>query len=107
MIEVYKYLYGLSLELMTDISTPRKNPYNILNIHLFGSENRRPVRFGVDAIVFRACQLWQKVPIAIKDSLSLEIFKAKIKLWSCDDCPCNLRKRFITERTIVIHIDFK
>ena len=95
MIEVYKYLHGLSPESMIDISTPRKNPYNIHNIRLFGSENPRPVRFGVNAIVFRACQLWQKVPIAIKDSLSLEIFRAKIKLRSCDDCPCNLRKRFI------------
>ena len=80
---------------MTDISTPRKNPYNIRNIHLFGSENPRPVRFGVDGTVLRSCQLRQKVPMAIRDSLTLEIFKAKIKLWCCDDCPCNLRKRFI------------
>ena len=53
------------------------------------------MRFGVDAIAFRASQLWQKVLIATKDYSSLEIFKAKIKLWSCDDCPCNLYKRFI------------
>ena len=68
MIEVYKYLHGLSPELMTDIFTLPKNPYNICNIRLFGSENPRSVRFGVDAITFRASQLWQKVPIAIKDS---------------------------------------
>ena len=68
MIEVYKYLHGLSPELMTDIFTLPKNPYNICNIRLFGSENPRSVRFGVDAIAVRASQLWQKVPIAIKDS---------------------------------------
>ena len=95
MIELYKYLHGLSPELMTDIFTLRKNLYNILNIRLFGSENTRSVRFGVDAIAFRASQLWQKVPIAIEYSSSLEIFKAKIKLWSCDDCPCNLCKMFL------------
>ena len=95
MIEVYKYLHGLNPELMTDIFNLRKNPYNIRYFRLFGSENPRSVRFGVDAIAFRASQLWQKVPIAIKDSSSLEIFKAQIKLWSCDDCPCNLCKRFI------------
>ena len=33
-IEVYKYLHGLSPELMTDIFTVRKNPYNIHNIRL-------------------------------------------------------------------------
>ena len=49
MIEVNKYLYGLSPELITDIFTLWKNPYNIRNIRLFGSENPRSVRFGVDA----------------------------------------------------------
>ena len=73
---------------MTDIFTLRKNLYNICNFRLFGSENSRSVRFGLDAIAFRASQLWPKVPIAIKDSLAilekfkfnLEIFKVKIKL---------------------------
>ena len=62
---------------MPDIFTFRKNPDNIWNIGLFGFENPRSVRFGVDAIAFRSTQLWQKVPISIKDSSSLEIFKAK------------------------------
>ena len=95
MIEVYKHFHGLSPELMTDYFTLRKNPYNIRNIRLFVSENPSSMRFGVDAIASRASQLWQKVSIEIRDSSSLEIFKAKIKLWSCDDWPCNLCKRFI------------
>ena len=81
---------------MTGIFTLWKNLYNIRNICLFGSENTRSVCFGLDAIAYRASQMWQKVAITIKDSSSLEIFKAKIiKLWSCGDCPCNLCKRFI------------
>ena len=79
---VYKNLHGMSPKLMTDIFTPRRNPYNIRNIRLFISENPRSVHFGVDAIAFRARKLRQKVPMAIKDPSSLEIFKAKIKLWS-------------------------
>ena len=35
--------------------------------------------------------------IEIKDSSSLEIFQAKIKLWNCDDYLCNPCKRFITK----------
>ena len=38
MIEVYKYLHGLSPELMTDIFTLRKNSYNIRNILLLYSD---------------------------------------------------------------------
>ena len=90
MIEVYKYLYELSPELMIDIFTLRNNPYSIRNNLLFGSENPCSVRFGVDATALRASQLCQKVPISIKYSLSLSK-----KLWSCDDCPGNLCKRFI------------
>ena len=90
MIEVYKYLHVLSPELMTDIFILRKNPYNIRNIRLLDSENPCSVRFTVDAIVFVASHLWQKVTITIKNSSSPEIFKVKIKSWSCDDCPCNL-----------------
>ena len=65
---------------MTDIFTLRKNLYKIRNLRLFGSENRRSMRFGVDTIAFRASQLWQKVRIAVKYSSLLEIFRAKIKL---------------------------
>ena len=85
---------------MTDIFTLWKNPYNIRNICLFRSENSRSVCFGVDAIVLRASQSWQKVSISIKHSSSLEIFKAKIKLWSCDNCLCNLCKYIITNVSI-------
>ena len=42
---------------MTDVFILRKNPYKIRNTRLFGSENPRSVRFGVDAIAFRASQL--------------------------------------------------
>ena len=43
MIEVYKYLRGLYPELIADIFTLKKNPYNIRNIRLFGSEYPRCV----------------------------------------------------------------
>ena len=36
------------------------------------------------AVAFRASQFWQKVPVAIKDSLSLEILQSKnkaLELW--------------------------
>ena len=91
MIEVYKYLNELS----PDIFTLQKSPYNIRNISLFDTENPWSVGFGVDAIAFRASQLWQKASMVIKDSSSLESFKAKINLWSCDDV--TTRATFVKE----------
>ena len=79
MIEVYKYLQGLSPELMIDIFTLWKGPYNIRFIQYWFIWL---MRFRVDVIEFCASQLWQKVPIKIKYSSSLELFKAKIKFWN-------------------------
>ena len=89
MIEVYKYLHVRSPKWNPEIFTLLKNPCNIRNIYLFGSENLRSVSFGVHAIALRASQLWQILPMAIKD------FSSKIKSWSFDNCPCNLCKRFM------------
>ena len=58
MIEVFKYIQGLSPEMMTDIFTLRKHPCNIRSICLFSYENPWSVRFGVDATAFRASHLW-------------------------------------------------
>ena len=55
----------------------------------YSFENPRSVSFGVHAIALRASQLWQILPMAIKD------FSSKIKSWSFDNCPCNLCKRFM------------
>ena len=57
----------------------------------------------MDAVALRASQFRQNLTIAIKDSLSLEIIKAKINLWSFDDCPCNLCKRFIANVGCILY----
>ena len=95
MIEVYKYLHGLSHELMIDTFTLWKNPYKICILTTSFIWLWKSTVNGVDTISTNKNTHTQRVPIAIKDSSLREIFKAKIKLSSCDDCPCNLCKRFI------------
>ena len=41
MIEVYKYLNGLSPDIISDIVKLRKNTYNLRNFHIFESQNPR------------------------------------------------------------------
>ena len=105
----------LSPELLTDIFTLRKNPYNIMFVsynltkylkYSQYSENPRLAHFRVDAIAFLAGQLWQKLPIAIKTSSSLETFKAKTKLHGCYECRCNqcnlfIAKVYVTDTTAI------
>ena len=57
MIEVYQYLNGLSTQIINDIFKLRKNIYNLKNVHLFGSQNPRRKRYGLDCIANRASQI--------------------------------------------------
>ena len=80
MIEVYKYLNGHSPDIMNDIFKLRENTYNLRNFHIFQTENPRSLKYGLDAIPYRASQLWQQVPIDIREAASLALFKNRIKI---------------------------
>ena len=41
MTAVYKYLNGLSLDIMSDIFKARENTYNLRNFYIFESQNHR------------------------------------------------------------------
>ena len=41
MIKIYKYLAGLSPDIMIDIFKLRENTYNLRNFYIFESQNHR------------------------------------------------------------------
>ena len=55
MVEIYKYLNGVSPDIMSDIFKLRKKYLQ------FESQNLRTERFGLDSIAYRASQLWKNV----------------------------------------------
>ena len=100
---MYKFSYDRSLYVPEWISTwhyndifkLRENMYNLRNFHIFQTENPRSLKHGLDAIPYRASQLWQQVPTDIREAASLTLFKNRIKTWKCEDCPCRSCKIFI------------
>ena len=85
MIDVYKYLNGHSPDIMNNIFKLRENLYNLQNFHIFQIESPCSLKEGLDAILYRACQLWQQVPIDIRETASLPILKNRIKTLKCED----------------------
>ena len=73
---------------MNDIFKLRENTHNLRNFHIFGTENPCSMKYGLDAIPYRANQLWQQVPTNILEAASLTLFENRIKTWKCEDCPC-------------------
>ena len=66
MIEIYKYLNGLSPQMINDIFKLRKNTHNLKNAHLFKSQNPVTKRCGVHCIAYSVSQIWQTSSIEIK-----------------------------------------
>ena len=95
MIEVYKYLNGLSPDIMSDIFKLRENTNNLRNFHIFKSQNPRTKKFDLDSIAYRASQLWKNVPEEIRNSTSLPMFKKKIKKVPLISCSCNCCRKYI------------
>ena len=71
MIQVFKYLNGLSHDIMSDILKLRENTYNLTHFHIFESQSLRTKRFGLDSIAYSTSQLWKNVPDEIRNSTSL------------------------------------
>ena len=57
MIEVYKYLNGYSPDIMNDIFKLRENMGNLQNFCIMQKENPCLLKYGLDAIPYRASQL--------------------------------------------------
>ena len=65
---------------MNDIFKLRENMYNLRNFHIFQAENSLSLKYGLDAIPYRANQPWQQGPIDIREATSIALFKNRIKL---------------------------
>ena len=62
-------------------------------------EKRRvnEVRYGTESISFLGPKIWELLPNEIKDSDTLQIFKAKMKQWVPVECPCRLCKIYLPQ----------
>ena len=90
LIEVYKYIHGLSPEIMNVVFYTRANTYNTRQFNVFETHIPTWNRYGLNSILYKANQLWNLLLENLKSSPSLTLFKSEIKLWECFNCPCNM-----------------
>ena len=53
------------------------------------------MNYGQQSISYLAPKIWNLVPEDIKESATVTLFKAKIKRWVPDMCPCRLCQIYI------------
>ena len=93
--EIFKVKSGLSPIIMNEVFNFQENEsYNVMSgIHL-ASRNLHIVHFGADTISSLGPKLWKLIPDKTKHASTLSAFKAKIKPWTINNCPCRLCKTF-------------
>ena len=94
-IEIFNVKLGLAPEIMKNVFPIIENPYDLRNETKFKSRNVHTVRYGIQTASFVAPRIWRSIPRSYKDCSSVNKFKAKIKFWYPENCPCKLCKNYI------------
>ena len=97
-IEMYKVKHILSP--LQEVFVEHMNKYE-LRKKRWGLPNTRNVNYGNETIRYRGPKTWDFLPIDIKQSESLDIFKSKIKNWKPQGCEC---RSAVIRQNAVSHI---
>ena len=90
--EIYKRLTGLGPGFIKPFFTIKEIPYNLRNGHILNLPSARTTYYGTNSILFRACQVWNNLPLSIEQSQPLLEFKTNIKALRNNDCLCKICK---------------
>ena len=81
---------------MSDIFSLSENIfYNLRPGVTVNRWNIRTSKFGFQTVITIGAILWNDLPAELKYAESSNNFKQKIKLWSPNDCPCKICKKFL------------
>ena len=72
-------------------SNTRSNP------NFYNPSNPRTVNQGLETLRTLGPKLWDIIPVNIRNSISVSVFKTKIKTWVPRSCPCRLCKVYVPE----------
>ena len=95
-IEMYKVSKGLAPDIFTNIFKIRDNvSYDLRHLSDFEVPRVSSLYNGTETMSYLGPKVWDILPNEIKEKATLEAFKAAIKEWKPENCPCRLCKRFI------------
>ena len=96
-IEIYKVMQEISPPLLNEVFVPRQCNYELRGNNFLERRRVKSVRYGTKSISSLAPKIWEILPNEIRDSDTLQIFKAKIKKWVPVEYPCKLCKIYLPQ----------
>ena len=95
MTEIFKVKTGIALELMKDVFEFADVPCNLRNQSKCRSNIPCTEQYSIETASSIDPKLWGKLLTEIKNSKSLEEYKARIKSWVYKNSPCKICKLLI------------
>ena len=77
-IEIYRVAQGISPPLLNEVFVPYQCNYELRGNNFLERRRVKSVRYGTESTSSLAPKIWEILPNEIKDSGTLQIFKAKI-----------------------------
>ena len=74
---------------------PENKSYKLRSGIQLAIRNKLTAHFGTDTTSSLGPNLWKLIPDKIKHASTLSAFKAIIKSWTVNNCPCRLCKIFV------------
>ena len=94
-VEAYKAVNDLSLEIVKEIFPLNNLQHNLRNANTFYCENPKTNKYGLNSICNRANQVWKNIPVNLKNAKSLTAFKTNLAVSGLIKCQCPLCKIYI------------
>ena len=89
---------------MQDVFEKHKNAFaedvsanTRFNSNFYNSSNPRTVKYGLETLRSLGPKLWEMLSENTRNSVTLSVFKTKIKIWVPHNCPCRLCKVYVPE----------
>ena len=100
---MYKVIKGVAPAFMSNIFGihPNANTENISantrsGRSFYNQSNPKTVKYGLETLRSLGPKIWNLIPIDLK-SISVPLFKEKIRKWIPSNCPCRLCKTFVPQ----------
>ena len=93
--EMYKAKNKLSPLPVQELFKQRDDTHDFRNERCWEVPRTQTVNFGIETLRYRGIKTWDLLPDDIKGSLSLQIFKEKVKEWTPQGCTCRLCKEYV------------
>ena len=88
--EMFKISKNFSVPLMSELFYQKVNHYDLRNPYEFSIPNVNSVFHGQASIRYLGPPIWQLAPSEFKDLNTVSAFKAAIREWKLNNCPCRL-----------------